>query len=65
MKNLLLKLPPLLLMLLLLALLSCRNKNPESSKAIIKEMNLKRREVITCGPPDQEFGRVAFETSCE
>jgi tetratricopeptide (TPR) repeat protein len=64
MKRLLLKLQPVFFILLLFIPLSCRKKNTDESKAIINEMNLKRGEVITCGPPDQEFGSVTFETSC-
>ena len=29
----------------------------------IKEINLKRGEVISCGAPDKQFGSVTFEIS--
>lgn len=64
MKKLLLALQSAFFILLLLVHLSCREKNADQSKKIINEMNLKRGEAITCGPPDKEFGSVAFETSC-
>lgn len=43
---------------------SCRETSSVQTAANIKELNLKRGEVITCGPPDKEFGSAAFETSC-
>jgi len=46
------------------ALLSCGENNTAQSTEAITELNLKRGEVITCGPPDKELGSVAFETSC-
>ena len=44
--------------------LSCGENNTAQSTEAIAELNLNRGEVITCGPPDQELGSVAFETSC-
>lgn len=44
-------------------LLSCMKKKASPSEAVIKEMNLKRGAVISCGPSDQQFGSVAFEIS--
>jgi hypothetical protein len=49
---------------LLLILLSCREKNKTPANDTINAINLKRGEVISCGPPDKEFGSVGFETSC-
>jgi tetratricopeptide (TPR) repeat protein len=48
----------------LLILLSCREKNKAPVNDTINTINLKRGEVISCGPPDKEFGLVGFETSC-
>jgi hypothetical protein len=48
----------------LLILLSCREKNKAPANDTINAINLKRGEVISCGPPDKEFGLVGFETSC-
>jgi tetratricopeptide (TPR) repeat protein len=64
MKKLLSVLPLGLFSLLLWGALSCREKNTGRSADSISEMNLKSGAVITCGPPNQEFGSVAFETSC-
>jgi tetratricopeptide (TPR) repeat protein len=49
---------------LLLILLSCREKNKTPANDTINAINLKRGEVISCGPLDKEFGSVGFETSC-
>src|SRR5258706_4946658 len=50
--------------LFLLILLSCRAKNKTPANESIKAINLKRGEVVLCGPPDKQFGSVEFETSC-
>ena len=52
--------------LLLLIMVSCNRKNKASTNKAINEidLNLKRGEVISCGPPEKEFGLVGFETSC-
>jgi tetratricopeptide (TPR) repeat protein len=50
--------------LLLLVIVSCNGKNKTSTNQAINEMGLKHGEVISCGPPDKEFGSVGFETSC-
>ncbi len=42
---------------------SCNNSKPPSEDAI-KEVHLKKGEVIVCGVPDKQFGDVTFETSC-
>lgn len=47
--------------LLLLTGSSCKENNHVPSTLLIQEMNLKRGEVISCGPADQEFGSLAFE----
>lgn len=49
---------------LLLISISCNRKNKTPTGETINSINLKRGEVISCGPPDKEFGTVAFETSC-
>ncbi|HVF95798.1 MAG TPA: hypothetical protein VM871_00670, partial [Flavisolibacter sp.] len=48
----------------MLALLSCNEEgtNPVTSK--VAAMNIKRGEIVVCGPPDKQFGAVAFATSC-
>ncbi len=55
---------PVIFILLPVILFSCREKNAGPSKAMIKEINLKRGEVISCGPENNQFGTVDFETSC-
>ncbi len=40
---------------------SCNDKDTAPSAVLIKDMNLKRGEVISCGPADKEFGSLAFE----
>ena len=50
--------------LLSIVLISCDSKNSVPSKDAINAINLKRGEVISCGPPDKQFGSVKFEISC-
>jgi tetratricopeptide (TPR) repeat protein len=49
---------------LLLTLFSCHGKNQNPANETINAINLKRGEVVLCGPPDEQFGSVQFETSC-
>ncbi|HZF63896.1 MAG TPA: hypothetical protein VEZ55_05415, partial [Chitinophagaceae bacterium] len=48
---------------LLLSLIgfSCKDKNAVAVAVLIKEMNLKRGGVISCGSADKEFGSLTFE----
>ncbi len=48
----------------LLTLISCRSKNKFPSGETIDSINLKRGDIVLCGPPDKQFGQVEFETSC-
>lgn len=50
--------------LFLLIVLSCNPKTKSPSAEAIRALDLKRGEVIVCGPPDKQFGSVDFETSC-
>ncbi len=50
--------------LLSIIMLSCKNKNLPPSEIVIKQLNLKRGNVISCGPPDAQFGSVDFEMTC-
>ena len=50
--------------LFLLILISCNRKNKAPSNETINAINLKRGEVVLCGPADKQFGTVEFETSC-
>ncbi|HEX8314674.1 MAG TPA: hypothetical protein VF609_06770 [Flavisolibacter sp.] len=40
---------------------SCGAKNDTPPQILIKDMNLKRGELISCGPTDKQFGLLAFE----
>jgi len=48
----------------LLILASCKEKNKNPANESITEINLKRGEVVLCGPPAKQFGSVEFATSC-
>src|SRR3954454_8120248 len=45
------------------AIISCNNKNPTPSNELIKQLSLKRGDVISCGPPDAQFGSVDFNVT--
>ena len=45
-------------------LASCNNSTPGPSKELISQINLKRGEIISCGPADKQFGSVDFEMTC-
>ncbi len=44
--------------------IACNQKDNSPAKEAIMAMQLKRGNVVSCGPPDQQFGAVAFENSC-
>ena len=48
----------------LLLLSSCNQNNKAPSLESINGINLKRGEIVSCGPPDKQFGTVEFESSC-
>ncbi len=43
---------------------SCRQKSETPSADAINAINLKKGAIISCGPPDKQFGIVEFATSC-
>jgi hypothetical protein len=43
---------------------SCKSKNATITDAIVDTINLKRGEVVWCGPTGKQFGTVEFSTSC-
>lgn len=43
---------------------SCKSRNATPSERIIDELGLKTGDVISCGPPDAQFGSVDFEMTC-
>ena len=45
-------------------LLSCKGKNTSPSKEVISQLDLKRGDIISCGPPDAQFGYVDFDMTC-
>ena len=53
------------LFLLSLILLSCKSRNTSPSKEVISQLNLKRGGVISCGPPEELFGTVDFDMTCD
>jgi tetratricopeptide (TPR) repeat protein len=52
------------LFFILLIQSSCETKNKSKSIDDIHSINLKRGEVVLCGPADKQFGSLAFNTSC-
>ena len=55
--------PSAVLFLLLFAAASCGNRNTGPTPLLISEMNLKRGDVISCGPADQQLGTLSFQVS--
>ncbi len=43
---------------------SCKIKTKNVSSGDINALNLKRGEIVLCGPPDKKFGYVKFDISC-
>ena len=58
--------PSLLVLAALFFLSACKQKENNSPQAIASEsdMELKRGELIACGPPSKEFGTVSFASAC-
>ena len=44
--------------------ISCNENNSAPSKESIKQINLKRGDIISCSPSDKQFGSVDFEITC-
>ena len=53
-----------LIIFILLLQVSCKIKDKNISPEEIKEINLKRGEIVLCGPADKQFGTVQFDISC-
>ncbi|OSZ80403.1 hypothetical protein CAP36_03880 [Chitinophagaceae bacterium IBVUCB2] len=47
-----------------LVFISCKEKSSSPDEKTITAIDLKRGDVVLCGPPDKEFGSVAFISSC-
>ena len=48
-----------------ISIISCNNKNLTPSQELIKELDLKRGNIISCGSPDAQFGSVDFDMNCD
>ncbi len=44
--------------------LSCKSKPDSPSTDLVKSIDLKRGNVIVCGPADKQFGSISFEITC-
>src|SRR5688572_12098473 len=64
MKKLLVVRAGVLLCCMISLALSCNEEKSAPSAAALHALNLKRGKLIACGPANQEFGLVNFETSC-
>ncbi len=53
-----------LIIFILLLQGSCKTKDKNISSEEIKSINLKRGEIVLCGPADKQFGTVQFDISC-
>jgi hypothetical protein len=53
-----------LIIFILLWLVSCKTKNKNPSSEDINAINLKRGELVLCGPADKQFGLIEFNISC-
>ncbi len=45
---------------LLITCFSCKQKNAAPSADIISDISLKRGDIVLCGPPEKQFGKVSF-----
>jgi hypothetical protein len=54
---------PSCIFFIMLLLASCSNNHRAPSDSELKILSLKRGGIVSCGPPDKEFGSVGFETS--
>ncbi|HEV3222890.1 MAG TPA: hypothetical protein VGZ90_08435 [Puia sp.] len=53
-----------LLLFTIISILSCKVKNKNASAEDINALNLKKGEIVLCGPADKKFGSVTFDVSC-
>ena len=49
----------------LLMLLSCTGRKSYPPEKMIDDINLKKGELISCGPSEHQFGSVEFEVTCD
>src|SRR5687768_16338291 len=64
MRKLLQRAPLYFMCILLFTIASCDQQDKTPSEEVIQSINLKRGELVVCGPADKQFGSVAFVTSC-
>ncbi len=64
MKKIAIGFPGVFYSLLLLALIGCKGTNNAPADKAIEGIDLKRGELIRCGPPGEQFGVIQFKTSC-
>ena len=55
----------LFVLLLLIILAACGSDHSSPPAKAIDELHLKKGALISCGPPEAEFGTVDFETTCD
>ena len=55
---------PAVYFLLSFTCISCQEKSSAPSAVLIQGMDLKRGDVISCGPDDQQLGTLSFEMTC-
>ena len=53
-----------LILFLFFLCLSCKVKNRDISPQEINALNLKKGEIVLCGPADKNFGHLTFDVSC-
>ena len=51
-------------MVLLVLFPCCKQHSTDPSFALLDSINLKRGQIISCGPLDKQFGTADFQTSC-
>ena len=54
---------PILFFLVVSIFVSCKSNNENQYRDLISAMDLKRGEVVSCGPEDGQFGTVSFSAS--
>ena len=64
MRKLLQTAPLYFMCILFFTISSCDQQVKTPSEEVIQSINLKRGELVVCGPADKQFGSVAFVTSC-
>ncbi|MFT3948823.1 MAG: hypothetical protein QM763_17800 [Agriterribacter sp.] len=50
--------------LLAALIVSCNSRSSSPSGQLIQQLNLKKGDIVLCGPPDAQFGQVKFDITC-